>query len=264
MKKMLFMLMALLIASPAFAGVTITCNQPTPGNGRVDINYSVTDANDLARAFALNVQVSAGNISDVTNVNAKYRIYPGTIVIDNGVVTNLGTPVAPNTDLGAKGGIGTSGITLEMGSLYNTSDVNDANKPAMSGLLCSITATAACTVTISGNATRGNVVFESGATTDVSSNCAVTFPPSCACRGDIDRNGYVQSADILALVSLYNTYGTGTRPKQIPSTDSNFDICGDLDNNGFIQSADILALVSMYNTYGVGTRPKQIVCPHAY
>lgn len=239
MKKMLFMLMVLLIASPAFAGVTITCNQPTPGNGRVDINYSVDDAN-LVRAFALNVQVSAGTISAVNNVNAKYRIYPGSIVISGGVVTNWGTPVASGT--GALGGIGTSGVTLEMGSLYKMSDVNDANKPATSGLLCSITATAACTVTISGNPTRGNVVFESGATTDVSSNCAVTFPPPPTCwdasqcagqpYGDANCDGYVNFAD-LARIKLAWLKNKGT---------TGYDCGSDFDHSNGVNFADLAIL----------------------
>jgi hypothetical protein len=62
--------------------------------------------------------------------------------------------VADAGDPGALGGLGTNGITIEMGSLYDT------KAPALSGRLCVITTSEPCKVTVTTNATRGNVVLE--------------------------------------------------------------------------------------------------------
>jgi hypothetical protein len=60
-------------------------------------------------------------------------------------------------------GLGTAGITIEMGSLYDT------QAPATSGTLCVLDVSQACNMTVALNATRGNVVLEdaSEATVDL-------------------------------------------------------------------------------------------------
>jgi len=72
--------------------------------------------------------------------------------------------VADANDPGALGGIGTTGITVEMGSLYDTQG------PALSGTLCVVGTSDATSLSVTTNATRGNVVLEdaSEATVDLS------------------------------------------------------------------------------------------------
>jgi len=71
--------------------------------------------------------------------------------------------VADGNDPGALGGLGTNGITIEMGSLYDT------QAPPAQGRLCTITCSETCMLTVTTNATRGNVVLEdaSEATVDL-------------------------------------------------------------------------------------------------
>jgi hypothetical protein len=73
-------------------------------------------------------------------------------------------------------------MTIEMASLY----VGAPNSPDPCGLLCKVETTANCTVTITGNATRGNVVLESATSIEVDTNCEVTnYPEGCQCWGDV-------------------------------------------------------------------------------
>jgi len=155
MKKIVFSLVVLLFAAPALA-TTVTIDACDIGGGEVEIWY--TTDNNLPRAFGLDITVSDGNIiacvpamvGECNDVLQGYGIFPGTIQIaGDGTVTDDGTPVAPADDPGALGGINTDGITIEMGSLYV-----DGNEPGTSGLLCTITVTEDCTVTIAGNAAR--------------------------------------------------------------------------------------------------------------
>lgn len=104
----------------------------------------------------------------------------GTITIVNGVVIDWGTPVAPSGDPGALGGIGTSGVTVEICSLYDMDNANDGNKPAASGCLFKITTNKACNVTVAANSIRGGVVCEDGLS--ATTNLPITFggpPPDC-------------------------------------------------------------------------------------
>ena len=167
MRKMILALAVVLLAAPAWAGVTITV---TPiSTTKVAINYNATTESQLVRAFALDVTATGGTIvgiGDYTRGDNKknYGIFPGNFslyitVLPNGTVDNWDdpnyTPVAPADDPGALGGIGTSGVTLEQGSLY------DANAPAKSGMLCTVTvSTGTKKLCVTGNAIRGNIVME--------------------------------------------------------------------------------------------------------
>jgi len=159
----------LLLAAPALADVVII-NVNDVGGGVVSIEYSVSDTN-LVRAFAFDVNVDnnavISSISDyfVGECNATkkgYGIFPGNIVIDsNGNVADYNKPVAPASAKDSPGQLGSSRITLEMGSLYV-----DTNNPATSGRLCKLKITKSgggpndCNLTIDEDATRGGVVME--------------------------------------------------------------------------------------------------------
>lgn len=164
MKKTLVVLSVVMLTAPAWAGVAITVTDL--GDGKASIDYSGAD---LVRAFALDITVDAGTIDAISDFvigddNNGYGIFPANfsrnIVVDpvTGDVSDWAvagyTPVADAGDPGALGGLGTSGITIEMGSLYDT------KAPPLSGTLCVITCSEPCRVTVTTNATRGNVVLE--------------------------------------------------------------------------------------------------------
>ena len=166
MKKTILMLAVLVLAAPALAGyVNITAEHE--GNHVVRIGYTA-DAN--VSAFGLDITVDAGVITAISDYNLGectasvkgFGICMGTIVIDElGIVTDDGTPVAPNDAPGALGGLGTSGLTFEAGALYE-----DGNNPAWIGTLCRVTVSEDCNLCVAGNATRGNVVMEDATQAD--------------------------------------------------------------------------------------------------
>jgi hypothetical protein len=164
MRKMIFALVVVMLATPAWAAINISVADL--GNGQAAINYSGTE---LARAFALDITVDAGTIDAISDYavgddNNGYGIFPAnfsryiTVDATSGEVSDWAvagySPVADANDPGALGGLATNGITIEMGSLY------DAAAPALSGQLCKLTVSSACNMTVTLNATRGNVVLE--------------------------------------------------------------------------------------------------------
>ena len=170
MKKVFFTLILIMMASPAWATIYITATDL--GDGMVAIEYSGTE---LARAFALDITVDNGIIAGITDYvigddNNGYGIFPANFsrhitVLDTGEVetwdVNDYTPIANPNDPGALGGLGTNGITIEMGSLYDT------QAPPMQGRLCTVLCTAPCLLSVTTNATRGNVVLEDATEAEV-------------------------------------------------------------------------------------------------
>jgi len=189
MKKYALILAVALLASPVFAAtVTVVPN----GDLKADIMYN-NNGQDIA-AFALDITVSGGAV--ITEVNdfhvgvsvvgsAGYGIFPANFdrfitVNGAGDVDDWGvagyTPVADVNDKGAAGGLGSSAITIELGALYK----GDANKPAASGKLCSITVSAGCDVTLAENAIRGGIVLtNAGAPASVTLNGATIPSGEC-------------------------------------------------------------------------------------
>lgn len=202
MRKMIFALVVVMLATAAWADIAITVTDQ--GEGKAAIGYSGTE---LARAFALDIQVDAGTIDAISDYavgddNNNYGIFPAnfsryiTVDATTGEVTDWAvadyTPVADANDPGALGGLGTSGITIEMGSLYDT------KAPPLAGTLCVITVSESCKVTVTTNATRGNVVLEdaSEATVDLTGAFEVPIPIGPEYPGpDIDEWIAVGSPD---------------------------------------------------------------------
>ena len=173
MRTLILALTVLLFAAPVWATVTIEATADAGNARKFFISYDSDEA-ELVRAFALNIVATDGNVIDVNDYavgddNGGFGIFPGTFAaanvlvnpttgeVDNWAVDGY-SPVAPAGDPDAEGGIGTPGVTIEMGSLYDTA------APGNSGILCSVTfdddATEFC---ITANAIRGNVVLESAA-----------------------------------------------------------------------------------------------------
>jgi hypothetical protein len=173
MRTLILALTVLLFAAPVWATVTITVEQDATDPQKVWIGYTSDEA-ELIRAFALDL-VAEHNIVEVNDFavgddNGGYGIFPGTFaasiavnpttgMVDNWDVAGY-SPVAPAGDPDALGGIGTTGVTIEMGSLYDTA------APGMTeGILCSVTMEPETTgeLCVTANAIRGNVVLESAA-----------------------------------------------------------------------------------------------------
>ena len=191
MRKVLYVLAALLIASPAMAvpNVDITC---TPGEGGwVTIGYNVTrgPAEPRLRALALEVEIDVGAIVDIRGYHTGesdavgglgYGIFPGSIGLADPENPVWGDPIAPPGDPGAAGtGLGTKKVVLEMGSLYDASvPGNEPVEP--SGTLCELRMSNSCTVTVvEEKANRGGVVMEDpgvAPTTNVASPTVLCSP----------------------------------------------------------------------------------------
>jgi hypothetical protein len=172
MKKLLFVLMVLAIATPAMAA-EIRATDEGSGVVRIDYIRAAGDAQRV-RAFGIDLSITSGNAvySSISNFKTDgestaaskgYGIYPGTIVIDStGAMTSPGSPKAPDGSTGEN----PSGITLELGSLF----VGEANAPVgASGTvtLCKVTYTGTTTshLTLTLNSARGGVVNEDGTVT---------------------------------------------------------------------------------------------------
>jgi len=191
MKKYALMLAVALLAAPASAVVNITAvDMDAAGPGLVaQISYACT-AGEKVAAFALDIQVDGGavitavggyKVSVSTAASKGYGIFPANFdryitVNAQGGVDDWGvagyTPAAEAGDKGALGGIGTSGITVEMGALYK----GDPNAPGPAGNLLTVEVDKACNLSVTTNAIRGNVVLEGATEATVSLAAATNVP----------------------------------------------------------------------------------------
>ncbi len=172
MRKLCLFLAVLLWASPIMAAVHIIVESE---GSTASIKYA-TDG-EKVRAFALDITVNKGTIDAISDFvrgestaqKPGYGIFPGnfaryiTVDADTGEVTtwdpNEYTPIADPCDPGALGGLGTSGITVEMGALYYPTDDSSPNAPPNSGLLFKLTLSESATVTVALNEARGGIVL---------------------------------------------------------------------------------------------------------
>jgi hypothetical protein len=171
MKKFILPLAVVLLATPAWADVTITVVDE--GNCTAAINYEVSGEPNKVRAFALDIQVDTGTIDGISGYmkgeGPGFGIFPASfrdyITVDatTGEVTtwdvNDYTPLADPNDPGALGGLGTAGVTIEMGALYYPTGDSSPNAPNDTGTLCKLTVSDGCNMSVAENATRGGVVL---------------------------------------------------------------------------------------------------------
>lgn len=172
MRNLSLLLAMLLLATPALAAVRIVVE---PDGEAAAIKYA-TDG-EKVRAFALDITVDKGTIDGISDfirgestvANPGYGIFPANfgryIVVDadTGEVAswdvNDYTPVADPCDRGALGGLGTGGITVEMGALYYPTDDSSPNAPPNEGLLFKLTLSEPANITVALNEVRGGVVL---------------------------------------------------------------------------------------------------------
>jgi len=163
------MLFLLLIAS-AFAEVRVFIQD---SNALAWVKYECT-AGEVVRAFALDVTVDRGRIIGVSNflrgpstaANPGYGIFPASIRdhITVGPGTNVNWNVAEYAPLavvadnpgGTQPGLGSAGVTLELGGLWDPADSGAV--PGPTGTLCSLSISEQATVSVAANAARGGVV----------------------------------------------------------------------------------------------------------
>jgi hypothetical protein len=201
MRKIVLPLVVALFATPVWAtNVTISCEDT--GGGVVAVNYEVT-GNPAARAFALDITVSAGVIESISDFKIGestaaapgFGIFPASFAQYVTVDPDTGeadwssadySPLADPCDPGALGGVGTGGITVEAGALYYPTDDSSPNAPPASGTLCKITVSENCTVTLAENVTRGGVVLtDPSVTPNVTlGTCDVIIGVGCALESE--------------------------------------------------------------------------------
>jgi len=194
MRKIVLTLAVVLLAAPVWADVEIKLADL--GDGVIEISYDATGETELVRAFALNIVVTDGNITDINDYsvgdnNGGYGIFPGSFAGNISVNPTTGmvdnwvgnpspyTPVAP-PGYPDGGDIPGPAITIEMGSLYE----DPGNAPGQTGVLCTVTVEVegpAPRLCVTGNAIRGNVVLEdaSEATLTPAEVCIDLGEPDC-------------------------------------------------------------------------------------
>ena len=188
MKKIVFVLTALLLATPAMANVTISCAQDgspyVSGSTTVVVSYLATEDGNLPRGFGLEISVDNGKtIDSISYTDPCYWVYPGSIVIVDGNMTGQGTPVAS--------GLGTGNMIVEMGSLHYPAGTGSASAPGLADVLLKFNVSDTdCNVVIAGNGTRGNVVnYAAGEADVVYTGCSVA--PPCFPSGHPDYAEWV-------------------------------------------------------------------------
>lgn len=277
MKKMLFVLVALLIAAPAMADVNLSLTEVSnDGNEAVIAISYTTTAGEAIRAVAIDLSSDGdANIVDVNCVSDDFTIYPGSInIAGSGEVSDDGSCLCDDSYAGTLGGLDTNGVTLEMGSLY----VGAANAPADSGVLAEITVAGydAVDVCVTLNAIRGGVVLEDpDAAVTVGLDCTtVTLNPvpvtDCVkssapfyadwqawgepdcwcyakqCRGDLNGSSFIGKPVSLADLNLFKlAFNLGDVDLAAVANG----ICADLNHASFIGKRVSLADLNTFKLY---------------
>jgi hypothetical protein len=236
-RRILLVVAVLVFTIPALAAVDV--NAVKVDANSFNVTYSVSGG-DRIRALALDVNIDNGvtfsgvsgyKTGESNSVSPGYGIFPGRFrdYIDaanpNWVDPNY-TPVAPAGDPDARGGIGTGGVTLELGSLY----VGDGNKPATAGTLCKLNVNRGgvndANVSLYVNATRGKVVKEDAneATTNLPRVVHIVFlntvpVPNVVGMTMADANTAITNATLVVGTISYaysSTVPAGTVISQVP------------------------------------------------
>jgi hypothetical protein len=295
MKKLLCLIAVIALTAPVMAAdpnVLVTCNDL--GNGKdVQVSYQVLveDGVDpgLMRGIALDITVDNGCLIDVIkdydaegatppsvdseNIPAGYSIYMGSVIFaaDPNLISSFGDPVAPPNHIppypDTLGGLGTTGITVEMGSLYAEGDPAPAAAGDLFKLELSDPGSAgSCVMTIAANTTRGGCVMENGASANVvSAGCTITFGPppvpgwSCdgQDKGNADGDASIGFLDLGLVKKAFFTntnvhpHGTGT---------GQYNCCADFDHDGVIGFLDLGTIKANFFTGGY-TPCGDISCP---
>jgi hypothetical protein len=247
--KKLILFAVLVFTVPATAGVVITCD-----GGKV--GYNATGITGNVRAFALDI-TSDGTITDVQCLSTDYGIYPGSIVIDEatGNVTDYGTCVCDASYPGTLSGVGTSGVTVEMGSLYASGDP----APADTGDLVQVTHSGT-QLTVEVNVIRGGIVMENP-DQDPEHNLPLVCGPPGVCAGDLDGDNDKDLDDLTDLVGKLKKAKIMTGQYLITQSDADWNPGGDLDGDDDIDLDDLTDLVGALKQCKFFTGEYSCSCP---
>ena len=265
MKKIILAVAVLMLTAPAMATVEICIVDE--GSGWVAIEYD-SDAN--VSGLGLDITVTSGNIIEIKDyfvgecdgTTQGFGIFPASFNRNinpddpNWDDPNY-TPVADVCDSGALGGLGTPGITIEMGALYE-----DGNEPELVGVLCRLKVSEDCNMSAVGNPTRGNVVLEDANEADLDvATCATDIPialgpPACpTCPGDWDESDTVTFSDLGSFMMVLDQGNTWA---DIPWPDIRYNACGDWDGNGTMTFSDLGSFMMVLDQ---GNTWADIPCP---
>jgi len=253
MKQVILVLVILTAAANAPAEVAITC---VADDNEVTVSYDASTEPTLVRIFTLDVTVDNGAkivSMPLESFNPDYWVYPASVSVNptTGQVDNYGSPIADRTMYeagsdaynGTEPGLGTSGVTVEMGSLYKR-DVD--SPPAAAGVLFRFTVDKGCNVTIAQNQVREGVVIEGAVPPSAfnSPGCTVASAGCPTCAGDMNGDGWLSPTDISNLISTVLPYRTSYYWVISPAGS-----CGDINGDGWLSPADISSVVSILLPY---------------
>ena len=290
MKKVLVLLAALLIATPAMAAtnVDIECSQVGETKVvRVDYTVTRTTEEPRLRAVALNISVSTGTIDAISNFRSGestqadpgYGIFPanfGRYIVP--ATPDWGhadyTPAAEAGDKGAPTGIPSSAIVVELGSLYDP-DLASTEAPLDTSVsgdpLFEITVSDDCIVTITKeDLYRKSLVMEDGNPPDTDNmgtgqTCVVStdpYPDTCwsavncpgQTLGDATCDGNVNIMDILKVKQSWaKSFG-----------EAGYNCCADFTRTCIVNIMDVLRLKQNWAASGLGgdlTQACPATCP---
>ncbi len=169
--KNLFLLMNLFLLVPSVRADVRVFIQAT--NGLAYINYECT-AGEVVRAFALDVTVDRGQILGITSyfrglstaTAQGYGIFPASfrdhIAVSSGTNANWNASgysplaVAADNPDGTLPGLNSSGVTLELGAIWDPTIA--AAIPPASGTLCALQISETGNVNLAANLSRGGIV----------------------------------------------------------------------------------------------------------
>jgi len=262
MKKIIFALVVLLMAVPAFASVDITLSQ----NGNdIIVSMNNTEASKV-RAIALDVILETADVcvAEVNCVNTGYTIYPGSIQISSeGEITDDGSCGCDSSYPGTLGGLEANGVSLEMGSLY----VGAANAPPQGSQVVAILTLEGCDadfgISVAENAIRGGIVMEDPdevVTVNLTGLSGVAIdnvcPTGCACWGDISGpagvpDNLVSTSDLGLLLGTLGPVGSPYVICPVPAGLECMDISGPTGvPDGCLSTSDLGALLSYLGPIG--------------
>jgi len=227
MKKIIAALLVLAVAAPAFA-TTVTATQIS-GN-EVEISYDASSDPCLVRAFGFDIIIDSPDvtISETNDTSADYWVFPGTITFSGSGISSYGTPVAEVGDnADTQPGLDSNAVTLEMASLYESSEP----APAATGDLIVlavdanlVTGPGTVNLTMADNGARGGIVLEDGSSGSAYNGTTLYL-------STLNRDQY----------ATWLAWGGGN-PAAAPANWCGWCWkCGDVDNNGLVSFGDVIA-----------------------
>jgi len=247
MKKLICALVVLAMAVPVWADVDITAGIVVDvcdtNNATVTVTFDASGESNNVRAYAVDITLEGdATILSATCADNGYYVYPGSIDISSsGEVDDWGSCVCDSGYDGTQGGVGTSGVTVEMGSLYEDGEPAPADANTM--VVLEITGCGDVNVVVALNAIRGGCVMENPdeavSVNLTGDSCTLicappppTYPPCwdylTQCHGDSDGDGDVDTVDWPDFRDGFgNSYpGAGYKP------------CADYNRDGNIDTVD--------------------------